>query len=90
MQHDALFVDRLIVLTPNAFPQKGAPTLSDLDETSPPLSETYWSFPFFRVAVVALSYFAFPLFLIVMKNFQTIDPEGKMIAILFLSSSSFC
>lgn len=60
---------------PDVLDKKGAPTLSDLDETSPPLSETYWSFPFFRVSIVALSYFAFPLFLIVFKNFQTIDPE---------------
>jgi len=51
------------------------PSLNDLNQKAPPLSQTYWSFPLFRIGVVAACYLAFPLFLVVFKNFQTIDPQ---------------
>ena len=36
---------------------------------------SYWSAPVFRIGVIAAAYFAFPLFLRVFYNFQTIDPD---------------
>ena len=51
------------------------PTLEDLNQTPPKFSESYWSRSIFRVGVVAVSYFAFPLFLRLFVKFQTVATE---------------
>ena len=52
-----------------------APSLDDLNQRPAKFKETYWITPVFRLGVIAASYFAFPLFLEVFHNFETIDAK---------------
>mmetsp|Transcript_10705 Transcript_10705/g.22994 ORF Transcript_10705/g.22994 Transcript_10705/m.22994 type:complete len:1161 (+) Transcript_10705:103-3585(+) len=52
-----------------------APSLDDLNQRPAKFKDVYWSSPIFRVGVVAISYFSFPLFLKFWYLFQTIDPD---------------
>jgi hypothetical protein len=51
------------------------PTLDDLNESPAPFRQTYWKEPLFRVGVVAMAYFSFPLWCKLFVNFQTIEPK---------------
>jgi len=51
------------------------PSLDDINQKQAPFKDRYWSAPVFRISVIAASYFAFPLFLRIFVDFQTIDPE---------------
>jgi len=52
-----------------------APSLDDLNQRPAKFKETYWITPVFRLGVIAASYLAFPLFLEVFHNFETIDAK---------------
>ena len=51
------------------------PSLDDLSREPAPFKDRYWSTSPFRLGVIVVSYYAFPLFLYIFEQAQTIPPE---------------